>query len=67
MTLALDDGSSSWERGCRDKHRFFTVSEAKKIAKKRTKATGRRLYPYACAHCLGAHITSKPPDRLTKI
>ena len=62
--MNLDDGSTSWVRGCRDKHRFFTKSEAKATAKKLAKKTGRPMYAYTCRHCDGAHVTSKVPDRI---
>lgn len=64
--VTLEDGSASYERGCASKARYFTLGEAKKIAKKITKRTGKKMWVYECAHCFGgAHVTSKPPDRLS--
>lgn len=68
--MNLEDGSRSYEHGCRDKRRFRSRTEAKKAAKKQRTYHGKLLYPYPCAHCFspadgsGWHLTSTPPARL---
>jgi len=49
---------------CKDKCRYATLEMAQRFALKRTKPSARDrakfLQPYACAHCGGFHLTSRP-------
>lgn len=58
MSLTLKGDATDQTATCHGKHRFVSLAQARKVAKRSASKHCERITPYHCPHCAGWHIGS---------